>query len=177
MEPNKNYWTLGEIATLQRKEKMIKTSGLTDYGRYIGSRYICIREEGDGQRGILMKVLGKVYSDQVKVVGGEPFSKDDRDEAFEGRRYFSYPFPNSVELKEVLDILRGNDDLLRKFDHAKMHVNPNAMFWVNETSRNMFMMKTPQVYGSSDGQLSSPSDDTPYYRVSMVYFSKGELHW
>lgn len=177
MESNKNCWTLGEIATLPRMEKPIKTSGLTAYERYIGSRYICIREESDGQRGILMKVLGKVYYDQIKMVGGEPFSKDDRDEDFVGRRYFSYPFPNSIELKEVLDILRGNDGLLRKFEDAKMHVNPNSMFWVNESSRNMFMMKTPQVYGSSDGQLSSPSDDTPYYRVSMVYFSKGELHW
>ena len=88
MEPNKNNWTLGELVTLSRQEKPLKNGGLSQYGCYIGSRYICIREETEGKRGILLKVLGKVFSDQVKIVDGKPFSKDEVAELFMGHSYF-----------------------------------------------------------------------------------------
>ena len=177
MESNKNDWALGEIATLTRTEKPLKNSGWTIYGQYIGSRYICIREDTERQRGILLKVLGKAYSDQVRTVGGEAFSNDDSEELFIGHRYFSYPFPKSGDLKEVLEILRGDENLLQKFEDAKMHINPNSKYWVNETSRNVLMMKVPQVYDSSDGLLHNPSSDMAYYRISIVYFHKGKLNW
>jgi hypothetical protein len=106
MESNKNDWKLGEIATLPRKEKELKKSFMNLYVRYIGSRYICIREASDGQRGILLKVLGKSFPDQMKLVNGEPFGMDKREEIFNGTCYYSYPFPSVSELKEVLDILR-----------------------------------------------------------------------
>ncbi|MBO4719531.1 MAG: hypothetical protein J5658_06630 [Prevotella sp.] len=175
MESNKNYWTTGEIITLKRTEKPLKNSGWSMYGQYIGSRYICIREDSERQHGILLKVLGKAYSDQVRMVGGEAFSVDDSDELFMGHHYFSYPFPKPGDLKEVLDILRGDNSLLQKFEDAKMHINPNSKYWVNETSRNMLMMKVPQVYDSSDDLLHNPSSDTAYYRISIVYFHRGGI--
>ena len=177
MDLNKNDWALGEIATLPRTEKPLKNSGWKKYGQYIGSRYICIREDTEGQCGILVKVLGKAYSDQVTTVGGVAFSIDDSVELFIGHNYLSYPFPKSDDLKEVLDILRGNASLLQKFEDAKMHINPNSKFWVDETSRNMLMMKVPQVYDSSDDLLHNPLSDTAYYRISIVYFHKGNLSW
>ncbi|MBQ1880305.1 MAG: hypothetical protein II156_01570, partial [Lachnospiraceae bacterium] len=170
-------WKLGEIATLPRTEKVLKDGDSTSYARYIGSRYICIREATEGQNGILMKVLGKAFSDQVKLVGGEPFGKDDGEELFSGRRYYSYPFPSSNEVKEVLDILRGNPSLLQKFEEAKMHVNPDGIFWVRETIRGTFLKKNLQVYGGRNGQLYNPSDDINYYRITIVYFDKDQLIW
>ena len=176
MESNENNWTLGEVANLPRMEKILK-NGSKSYMYYIGSRYICIREATDEQRGILVKVLGKSYSDQVKIVGGEPFGRDDFDELFAGLRYYSYPFPSVSKVQEVLDILRGNAPLLQKFEDAKMHVNPNGKFWVRETARNAFLKKIPQVYDAPSGQLHSPSDDINYYRIAIVYFFKGQLIW
>ena len=176
MESNENNWKLGEIANLPRKEKVLK-DGSTVYVHYIASRFICIREATETQRGILMKVLGKAYSDQVKMVGGEPFGKDEYYETFEGQRYFSYTFPSANEVKEVLDILRDNTSLLQKFENAKMHVNPDGMFWVRETARNAFLKKVPQVYGGRNGQFYSPKDDTNYYRITMAYFQNGKLTW
>ena len=70
MESDKNNWTLGEIATLPKQERSLKQNGPTAYVQYITSRYICIREATDGQRGILVKVLGKAYRDQVGIVNG-----------------------------------------------------------------------------------------------------------
>ena len=177
MESNDKKWKLGEIATLPRTEKVLKDGDSTSYARYIGSRYICIREATEGQNGILMKVLGKAFSDQVKLVGGEPFGKDDGEELFSGRRYYSYPFPSSNEVKEVLDILRGNPSLLQKFEDAKMHVNPDGIFWVRETIRGTFLKKNLQVYGGRNGQLYNPSDDINYYRITIVYFDKDQLIW
>lgn len=94
MESNENKWTLGEIVTLDRKEKPLKKSGTTTYERFI----ICIREATEGQQGILMKVLGKPDSEQIKIVNGQPFCKDDYDELFEGNRFFSFPFPSANEV-------------------------------------------------------------------------------
>ena len=176
MELKENNWKLGEIVKVPRQEKVLK-DGSTSYVQYIESRFICIREATEDQRGILLKVLGKSYSDQIKTVGGEPFGLDDHAELFNGHRYYSYRFPSVNEVKEVLDILRDNYTLLQKFDEAKMHVNPNSLFWVRETSRNVFLKKSPQVYDGREDKLCNPSDDTNYYRITVAYFSKDQLTW
>ena len=106
MTSNENNWTLGEVANLPRMDKMLK-DGTTAYMQFIASRYICIREATDGQRGILVKVLGKSYSDQIKTIDGKPFGFDDRAELFSCDSFYSYPFPSANEVHEVLDILRG----------------------------------------------------------------------
>ena len=80
METTENNWTLGELVNLPRQEKLLKTSGPKSYSHFICSRYICIREATEGQRGILMKVLGKAYDDHIIMVNGEPFSKDECEE-------------------------------------------------------------------------------------------------
>ena len=89
----------------------------------------------------------------------------------------SYPYQSVKDVKEVLDILRGNADLLQAFEKAKMHINPNSSFWVSETARNKFMLKIPQVYDSREDILCTASDDTPHYRITMVNFYKGNLTW
>lgn len=177
MESKENSWKLGEIVNLPRSEKLLKKSGSATYQRYIASRYICIREEANEQHGILLKVLGKAYSDQVAMVGGEPFSKDSQVELFDSYSYFSYPFPSSSEVKEVLGILRSNHGLLQKFEDAKMHINPESMYWVNETARKAIVKKIPQVYSSQDDQIHTATEDTAYYRISIVYFYNGKLTW
>ena len=177
METTENNWILGELVNLPHQEKLLKKSGSKSYSRFIGSRYICIREATEGQRGILMKVLGKTDGDRIILVNGEPFCKDDREELFAGKRYFSYPFPRDNEVMEALDILRGNQDLQRKFEEASMHVNPDSTFWVSDTVRNMLLRRKPQFLGGRDGQLYPASDDGEHYRVTFVYFYKGSLNW
>ena len=177
MDTTKNNWTLGEIANLPRQERQMKKSGTNSYSHYIGSRYICIREATDGQRGILMKVLGKTHSDRIIMANGQPFIKDDCDELFIGNSYFSYPFPRDKEVMEALDIIRNNQDLLQKFEEASMHVNPDSTFWVSDTTRNMLLRKKPQFLGGRDGQLYPARDDSEHYRVTFVYFYKGSLSW
>ena len=119
--------------------------GHTSYGRIAGSRHICIREATDGQRGMLLKVLGKTPRHQIKVIAGEPFCKDDKYEGFGNDTYYTYRFPTTDELKEALAILRGNADLLAKFDAASMHINPNSTFWVRETASYMFFGKNCNI--------------------------------
>ena len=177
MATTENNWSLGEKVTLRRQERLLKGSDSKSYLRYIGSRYICIREATDGQRGILMKVLGKASSDKIMMVNGEPFGKDDRDEQFFGIRYLSYTFPTSSQVMEALDILRDNLGLLTKFEYASMHVNPKSSFWVSDTSRNMLLQKKPQVLSGRDGQLHPSRDNIEYYRVTFVYFDKDSLEW
>lgn len=177
METTENNWTLGEVATLPREEKLLKESGMKSYSHYIASHYICIREATDRQRGILMKVLGKMDSDRIMIVNGKPFSKDDREELFAGRRYYSYPFPTASTVREALDIIRNDQDLQQKFEAASMHINPDSTFWVSDTTHNMLMQKKLQFLGGRDGQLYPASDDGLHYRVTFVYFYKGNLNW
>lgn len=177
METSENNWTVGEVVTLPREEKSLKKIGTTLYERCIDARYICIREAAEGKRGILMKVLGKIYVDQIKMVGGEPFCKDDREDTFVGVRYFSYSFPTAAEVMEALGIIRGNQSLLQKFDDAAMHVNPDSTFWVRDTTRSMLFMKKAQYIGGRNGQLYSARSDGNHYRVTFVYFYKNALSW
>lgn len=177
MKSKKYAWTLGEIANLSRQERPLKSSGLTSYMHFISSRFICIREESEGSRGIILRVMGKAYADQVKMVGGEPFTRDDHEAAFAGHRYYSYTFPSAKEVQEVIDILRENPLLLMTFEDAKMHINPDGRFWVRETARNKLLQKIPQIYDGIDGQLHKAADDTPYYRIAIAYFYKDTLKW
>ena len=65
---------------LTREVTDLKNGSRTGYKRLIASRYICIREESEGKPGILLKVLGKATKDDMLIVSGEPFCKDDADE-------------------------------------------------------------------------------------------------
>lgn len=177
MNTTENNWTLGELVTLPRKKSLLKQGGMKSYSHYVGSRYICIREATDGQRGILMKVLGKVYRDGIIMVNGEPFCKDDREELFTTDHYLGYPFPTANNVMEALGVIRANQDLLQKFEKASMHVNPDSTFWVSDTTRNMLLQKKPQFLSGRDGQLSPAHDNSEHYRVTFVYFYKGSLNW
>ena len=177
MESTENSWRLGEIVTLPRTEKLLKKSGSTVYERIIGSRYVCVREASEGQRGILVKVLGKFPPEHIMTVGGQLFSKDDREELFAGMRYFSYPFPAVKDVEEVLEILRSNPSIVQIFEGASMHINLKSKFWVNETGRHLLVMKKPQCYDTYSEQICTPSKDDAPYRLTMAYFFKRKLSW
>lgn len=177
MSPTTNNWNLGEMATLKRQEKVLKKGSTVSYMRYIASRYICIQEATEEQPGILMKVLGKTYSENINIVNGEPFTKDDREELFSGVNYFSYPFPTNSEVLEALNILRDNQTLIKKFEEASMHVNPNSTFWVSDTKRNMLLLRKAQYVSGRDGQTYPASKDSECYRITFVRFDKGGLTW
>ena len=170
-------WRVGEIVTLSREVADLTNGSHIGYKRLIGSRYICIREESEGQRGILMKVLGKATKGEMMIVGGEPFCKDDADELFNGVQYLSYPFPTVQEVKEALSILQKDESLQHAFDKAHMHVNPRSTYWVNETASRLLFLKQPQYYDAFSDELRVPADNSLHYRVTMVYFYKGELCW
>lgn len=65
MESDKKDWTLGEVALLPRQTSQINKK----YEYLITSRYICIRETSEGQRGILLKVLGKTAREDIIMQG------------------------------------------------------------------------------------------------------------
>ncbi len=165
-----NNLSVGEIANLKRKTTLLKESGTKIYKQLIGSRYLCIREAKDGQKGILVKVLGKVPAAQILLVGGQPFSRDDREELFESTGYCSYSFPKLEELKEVLSIIRSNPDLLDHFERASMHINPQSKFWVNETASQLLIIKKPLCYDASSDSLNTASSSDVPYRLTLLYF-------
>lgn len=175
MKTNEYNWYLGEKVTLPRQEKPLKTRVEKAYAHYICSDYICIREATESQRGILMKVLGKVNSSKIEVVKGEPFCMDSYEEFFDGIRYFSYNFPTSTRIMEALDIIRENPYLVQRFEKASMHINPDSTFWVSDTTRNMLLQKKLQYLDGRDGQLYPAKDDGLHYRVTFVYFYKSNL--
>lgn len=170
-------WSLGEEVTLPRTERLLKKSGSRIYHRYINSRYICIREASDDQPGILLKVLGKAMSDDVFMVSSQPFSKDHVDDLFEGRLYYSYPFPTEHEIREVLDIFHNNPNFVVTFEKASMHINPQSKFWINEISSRLVFMKKPRYYDARKHITDKATNDTIAYRLSVVYFTKSELIW
>lgn len=169
---------IGEIINLPRAKRVLASSNNATYERFIGSRYICIREASTEQRGILVKVLGRAYGDYAKIIKGEPFWKDDDDILFYGAIYYSYALPSAKAVKEVLDIVRGNQDLLNRFEEAGMHLNPNSTFWVNKIKHSKLFFKKLQYLDAHDGKLYTANNADSHYRISIVYFNNdGELSW
>jgi hypothetical protein len=175
MEKNENNWKVGETVNLPKTGTLINKRGTINYERLTGSRYICIREATDNQRGILVKVLGRCMPQYVTMVGGQPFTKDDSEESFLGTHYYSYPYPAEKDVREVLDILNSNPMLLQCFENASMHVNPKAKFWIRNVGRQLFVFKRPQCYDAASGTLCTIQNDESAYRLTIVYFFKGEL--
>ena len=172
-----NNWKLGEIAHLPSRKTRLKKSGSTLYDLHIGSRYICVREATPGQRGILVKILGKYKPERITTVSGQSFCKDNREKLFKGKRYLSYPFPTVMDVQKVIEILQCNPTLIQSVEKASMHINLKSKYWVKETKTRFLFMKKPQCYDVCSGQLSTPAKDEMPYRLTIVYFYKGYLVW
>ena len=172
------HWSVGEIVDVPKKSSPVKKSGIKTYEHLINSHYICIRECVGSKRGVLVKVLGKTTSKNFVISGGEPFCKDDKDEGFKGDTYYGYRFPKVKELKEVLDIIRGNHGLLEIFEKASMHINPNSTFWVRDIAKRLLVLKEPQYYNAQTDELFiSGNEDSAHYRITMAYFYKSQINW
>lgn len=52
MEPITSNWKTGDIVTLQRAEKTLKTTDNSLFKEFVNSRYVCVREASKGERGI-----------------------------------------------------------------------------------------------------------------------------
>lgn len=177
MESNENNWRLGEIVTIPRTGALLKRSGAITYEWLIGSRYICIREATESNRGILAKVLGQFTPKYIHLVDGQPFSKNDIENLIDGTRYLSYPFPSVKDVREALDIVRSNPGLLQRFGEASMYFDTQSRFWVRETTSRLVVIKKPQCYDASSGSVRIASDSDAPYRLTLAYFYKGELTW
>ena len=173
MESDKKNYTLGEVVHLPRKTSQINKK----YEYLIMSRYICIRQAVEGQRGILLRVLGKTARKDIIMQGGKPFCKDDKYDGFYSNTYVSYRFPSMKELKEVLDILKNDESLLEIFKQNNMPINPDSTFWVRDTASRLFFLKEAQYYDANLGQLTSTSDDDTHCRLTIAYFYKSNVSW
>lgn len=168
---NERIWKLGEVVILPRKSNKVKTSGQKTYEHLTADKYVCIRESADGQRGILVKMIGRVEERDIQIIAGEPFCKDDKDGALEQTIYYSYRFPTIEELKEVLTIVRENEKLWKQLNEAGMHINPDGSFWVRELARTMLVMKKPQYYDPKTKLLGTAADaEENHRRLTLVYF-------
>lgn len=170
---------IGEIINLPRAKRVLVSGSNLTHEHFIASRYICIREASTGQRGILVKVLGRASGDYAKIVKGVPFWRDDDDITFYGAIYYGYPLPSVKAVKEVLGIVKGNESLLRQFEEARMHINPDSTFWVKKIRRSKLFFKKLQYLDGHDGQLYTANDNAnKHYRISIVYFNNdGEITW
>ena len=175
IESNESNWRLGELVSLSWNNKLIKKSGRSSYAYCAVSHYICVREATDGQCGILLKVLGKISKEHIMFVNGEPFCKDEREDLFKGKRYFSFPFPTVNALKEVLEIVGANEALKGRFEAESMTFNPASSFWVREAAGG-FLSKKPQYYDAASAQIRKATDNAAHYRLSIAYFNKNEMN-
>ena len=177
MEPITSNWKTGDIVTLQRIDKMLKKNSTTAYKELVSSRYVCVHEASKGERGILVKVLGKIPARYLNIVDGKPFVKDDTEELFYDTNYYSFPFPKANEVEEVLSIIRNNPELKKQFESISMHINTEATFWVRETTRNLLFTKQLQYFDAKSCHTCKAIENKARYRLSIVYYYNSELVW
>jgi len=171
-ETTNKDWRVGELVTLGQSTTFLKKNGTKSYSSIVCSHYVCVREATEGQQGVLVKGLGETRRERVLLVSGKPFCKDERDELFFGKHYYSYPFPTSDELKEVLDIIRSDTGIQQKLMDNGMSVNPNGTFWVNDMKSLFFGLKrSPQYYDPSTDRLATAKSlDERHQRLTIAYF-------
>lgn len=174
MESNENNWKAGEAVNFPWTDNTFKKQGSTSYKHYYNSRFVCIREAHDGQRGILLKVLGKLSARDILVVGGEAFCKDERDDSIKGKSYYGFRFPDSRELTEALAALREKPELMKALKESEMYLDPDSTFWVREPKCSL-LRKKPQFYDPKTGTVRPATDDEPHCRLTLVFFHKGTL--
>ena len=171
-ETTNKDWRVGELVTLGQSTTLLKKNGTKSYSNMVGSHYVCVRKATEGQHGILVKVLGETRRERLLLVSGKPFCKDERDELFVGKHYYSYPFPTADELKEVLDIVRSNTDIQQKLMDNGMSIHPEGTFWVNDTKALLFgLERSPQYYDPSTDRLATAKSlDERHQRLTIAYF-------
>jgi hypothetical protein len=177
MEPITTNWKTGDIVTLQCAEKTLKTKGNSIYKEFVASRYVCVREASKGERGILVKVLGKAPDSSLEIIEDRPFAKDGVEQLLDDIIYYSYPFAKAMEIEEVLSIICHNPELLNVFESISMHIDTEATFWVRETTRNMLFMKQLQYFDASQSLICVAKENEVHYRLSIVYYYNSELVW
>lgn len=177
MEPITSNWKTGDIVTLQRIDKMLKKNSTTAYKELVSSRYVCVREASKGERGILVKVLGKAPDSSLEIIEDRPFAKDGVEQLLDDIIYYSYPFAKAMEIEEVLSIICHNPELLNVFESISMHIDTEATFWVRETTRNMLFMKQLQFFDASQSLTCVAKENEAHYRLSIVYYYNSELVW
>ena len=164
---------MGEIVYLPYAEEVVKKSIKKVYKFIRESQYVCMRAATEGSLGILVKVMRKYKSHRILVESGEAYCKDDKREEFEGLIYHCYRFPTIAEVKEVLSIVRSNEALRKKIEDAKLVLDPDSPFWVQDTRRQFpWIERKTQYYDPQRDQAATPSSpDENYQRLSIVYFS------
>ena len=177
MEPITTNWKTGDIVTLQCAEKTLKTKGNSIYKEFVASRYVCVREASKGERGILVKVLGKAPDSSLEIIEDRPFAKDGVEQLLDDIIYYSYPFAKAMEIEEVLSIICHTPELLNVFESISMHIDTEATFWVRETTRNMLFMKQLQYFDASQSLTCVAKENEAHYRLSIVYYYNSELVW
>ena len=172
LKTTKNEWSVGDLVTLNWTRTHLIKEGKMSYSYMIDSSYFCIREATESQRGILIKSLDKTKQNNIMLVKGKPFCKDDFDDMFLNKHYFSFSFPMADELKEVLDILRSDIDIQQKLLDNNMVINPNGTFWVNDTKSQFLGLKRKLQYydSSTDSLVTANSQSERHQRITIVYF-------
>ena len=172
-----NYnWQLGETVRLPWKSEVVKKSCIKSYAYLLSSRYVCIRERGDGLPGILVKGMGKLPADVIQMVGGEPFCRDERAEAFTTDQYLCHRFPEMSELRLVLGIIRNSPALLQQFLNEKMPIRPDSTYWVRDVTRHRLFQKRPNYFDPAADALFNPTPEANvHHRLTIVYFSRQGL--
>lgn len=162
---------LGEVVNLPHSSVLVKKTRLKSYEYVTESRYICVRERGANQPGLLLKVLGPCAAEDMLMIHGEPFCKDDKLEGFSEDTYYSYRFPTEEEVRQVLDIVAHHDALRQKLKEAHMRLDINGRFWTREVTSRFLLLKKALCFDTKTQSLLRPAHaDTPCQRLTVELF-------
>ncbi len=169
-------WEIGDIVNVGYDEFFLCKRSYILYEQIIASRYICVKKPTFESPGMLVKVLGKVPRQSIMIRAGEPFIKDDKEDFFYRKIYYSYKFPTIREVEKVLGLIQNTPMLIDKFKKASMSIDPKSTFWVRETASKFFFMKEPLCYDAYSGNIftAARNNDT-HYRLSIVYYKMSNL--
>lgn len=173
MTEKKSRWTVGEKVSLHHHKTILYRLPRRIFAHFVASRYLCIREASSKNRGILLKVLGTFEAGEISSRRFEAFCKDAKDDGYDFRpdSYYSFRFPTKKQVKEVLQILKAQPELVERLYEIGMGFSWQQGYWVRGMAFNCLLGSKPKWYDpTADAVFVSHRSEEEHLRMSIVYF-------
>ena len=167
----KGSWAVGEKVILPYTEDTVKEESYKVFKYELPNECLCLREPNDDKYGILIKVLPKCPAEELHIVNGKAFFKDNKSAGFSKDVYSCYPFPTSSEVEDVLEYIQNDKAAKKLLSNRKIHIDPSQTYWIEETASSVFFKRRFQYYDpKTKGVATAKRDSEVHHRLFIAYF-------
>ncbi|MBR1542933.1 MAG: hypothetical protein IJ628_10040 [Bacteroidaceae bacterium] len=170
----KGLWRVGDKVSLPYSEDTILEMNYKVFKYELPNECLCLREPDNEKPGILIKVMPKCPAEELQVVNGKAFFKDNKSSGFSSDIYSCYPFPSASEVKDVLGYIQNNEAAKALLSNQKIHLDPSRTYWIEDICSSRFFFKRRFQYydPKTDDVAAAKVGSDVHHRLFIAYFTR-----